>query len=70
MTFDAEYSVFKESKTIQRIGIRWGGIAGDGLQATGVLFSKFLNKLGYFSYGFHGTQSTISGGHILYHLEY
>ena len=43
MTFDAEYSVFKDHTKFQRIGIRWGGIAGDGLQATGVLFSKFLN---------------------------
>lgn len=75
MAFDSEYSVFKGANDlndfpIQRIGIRWGGIAGDGLQATGVLFSKFLNKLGFFSYGFPGTQSTIRGGHIWFHTEF
>ena len=69
MTFNSEFSVFKDNP-ISRIGIRWGGIAGDGLQATGVLFSKYLNKLGYFSYGFPGTQSTIRGGHIWYHVEF
>ena len=70
MTFDSEFSVFKEKKSIDRIAVRWGGIAGDGLQATGVLFSKYLNKLGYFSFGFPGTQSTIRGGHIWYHIEF
>lgn len=71
MTFDSTFSVFKIiPSNIERIGIRWGGIAGDGLQATGVLFSKYLNKLGYFSIGFPGTQSTIRGGHIWYHTEF
>ncbi len=72
MTFDSEYSVFKgeENSQIERIGIRWGGIAGDGLQATGILLSKFLNKIGFFSFGFPGTQSTIRGGHIWFHTEF
>ena len=70
MAFDSEFSVFKDNNSIQRLGIRWGGIAGDGVQAMGVLFSKYLNKLGYFSFGFPGTQSTIRGGHIWYHTEF
>ena len=70
MAFDSEFSVFKDNNSIQRLGIRWGGIAGDGVQAMGVLFSRYLNKLGYFSFGFPGTQSTIRGGHIWYHTEF
>ena len=69
-TFDSENAVFKDSTTFNRIGIRFGGEAGSGLQSIGVLLSKLLNKLGYFSYGFPGTQSTIRGGHIWYHLEF
>ncbi|MFV2016462.1 MAG: 2-oxoacid:acceptor oxidoreductase family protein, partial [Candidatus Heimdallarchaeota archaeon] len=51
------------------IGIRWGGIAGDGLQSMGISLAKYFNKLGFFSIGFPGTQSTIRGGHIWFHLE-
>lgn len=63
-------SIFKSKDKIHRIALRWGGIAGDGLQSTGVLFSKYLNQLGYFSYSFPGTQSTIRGGHVWMQTEF
>lgn len=63
MNFDVNESVF-DYKTIDRLGIRWGGVAGDGLQSVGLSLAKYLIKVGYFSFGFPGTQSTIRGGHI------
>ncbi len=52
-----------------RIGMRWGGAAGDGLQSTGLLLQKYFNRLGYHVQGFPGTQSTIRGGHVWQHVE-
>jgi len=49
--------------------MRWGGIAGDGLQSTGLLLQKYFNKLGFFVQGTPGTQSTIRGGHVWQHVE-
>ena len=74
LKFNSIESVFANSNNtmniINRIGIRWAGIAGDGLQSMGIMFAKYLNQLGYFAIGFPGTQSTIRGGHIWYHLEF
>ncbi len=60
----------RQKETFSRFAIRWGGAAGDGLQSTGLLFQKFLNKIGYFVFGFAGTQSTIRGGHVWQHVEF
>lgn len=58
------------SKPVERFAMRWGGAAGDGLQSTGLLISKYFNKLGYCVHGIPGNQSAIRGGHIWYHLEF
>ncbi len=58
------------SKPVERFSMRWGGAAGDGLQSTGLLISKYFNKLGYCVHGVPGNQSAIRGGHIWYHLEF
>jgi Pyruvate/2-oxoacid:ferredoxin oxidoreductase gamma subunit len=53
-----------------RFALRLGGAAGDGLQLSGLLFQRFLNRLGYYVFGFPGTQSTIRGGHVWQHVEF
>ncbi|MFW9853939.1 MAG: 2-oxoacid:acceptor oxidoreductase subunit alpha [Candidatus Thorarchaeota archaeon] len=53
-----------------RFALRLGGAAGDGLQLAGLLFQRFLNRLGYYVFGFPGTQSTIRGGHVWQHVEF
>ncbi|MCY3410684.1 MAG: 2-oxoacid:acceptor oxidoreductase subunit alpha [Candidatus Heimdallarchaeota archaeon] len=63
-------SEFHVSQKIKRFSMRWGGQAGDGLQSTGNLIQKYLNRLGYHLYGFPGTQSTIRGGHVWQHIEF
>lgn len=55
---------------ISRFSMRWGGAAGDGLQSTGNLLQRYLNRLGYYVQGFPGTQSTIRGGHVWQHVEF
>ncbi len=60
----------KSDNLVSRFALRWGGAAGDGLQSTGLLFQKFLNKIGYFVLGFAGTQSSIRGGHVWQHVEF
>ncbi len=57
-------------RPVERFAVRWGGAAGDGLQSTGLLVSKYFNKLGYHIHGVPGNQSAIRGGHIWYHLEF
>jgi 2-oxoglutarate ferredoxin oxidoreductase subunit alpha len=59
----------QEITSNNRLSIRWGGSAGDGLQSTGIVFQKYLNRLGYYVEGFPGTQSTIRGGHVWQHVE-
>ncbi len=54
---------------LQRFGLRIAGAAGDGLQSTGLLIQKYLNRLGYYVIGHPGTQSTIRGGHVWQHVE-
>ncbi|MHA2099505.1 MAG: 2-oxoacid:acceptor oxidoreductase family protein, partial [Candidatus Kariarchaeaceae archaeon] len=58
------------TKGIPRFGLRIGGAAGDGLQSTGLLIQKYLNRLGYYTLGHPGTQSTIRGGHVWHHVEF
>lgn len=53
-----------------RFALRLGGAAGDGLQLAGLLFQRFFNRLGYYVFGFPGTQSTIRGGHVWQHVEF
>ncbi|MHA2251153.1 MAG: 2-oxoacid:acceptor oxidoreductase subunit alpha [Candidatus Kariarchaeaceae archaeon] len=59
----------KISESKSRFAMRWGGVAGDGLQSTGLLIQKYFNRLGYYVHGFPGTQSTIRGGHVWQHIE-
>ena len=59
-----------ESHENFRLALRWGGVAGDGLQSTTLLFGKYLSRLNYFINIFPGTQSTIRGGHVWTHLEF
>lgn len=54
---------------MDKIAIRYGGAAGDGLQSTGLHFGKYINSLGYYFNGVPGNQSAIRGGHIWYHME-
>ncbi len=56
-------------KPLERLAIRWGGAAGDGLQSTGLLIAKYFNSQGYSVHGVPGNQSSIRGGHIWYHIE-
>jgi 2-oxoglutarate ferredoxin oxidoreductase subunit alpha len=65
----AEPVLNHSKRSYGRLSLRWGGSAGDGLQSTGILFQKYLNRLGFFSEGFPGTQSTIRGGHVWQHVE-
>lgn len=65
----ANFEPTSSLKITHRISMRWGGIAGDGLQSTGRLFQKYLNRIGYHVFGFPGTQSTIRGGHVWQHIE-
>lgn len=59
----------KEAK-LTRLSIRLGGFAGDGLQSTGNLIQKYLNRLGFFVRGFPGTQSTIRGGYVWQQVDF
>ncbi len=59
----------ESGKPLKRFAMKWGGAAGDGLQSTGLLITKYFNTLGYSVHGYPGNQSAIRGGHIWYHIE-
>ncbi len=40
-----------------------GGQQGEGIESTGEIFSKALNRLGYYLYGYRHFSSRIKGGH-------
>lgn len=48
---------------LKRISWKVGGQQGEGIERTGEIFSKTLNRQGYFLYGYRQFSSRIKGGH-------
>lgn len=48
---------------VQQIAWKVGGQQGEGIESTGEIFAKTLNRLGYHLYGYRHFSSRIKGGH-------
>lgn len=48
---------------VQQISWKVGGQQGEGIESTGEIFAKTLNRLGYHLYGYRHFSSRIKGGH-------
>lgn len=48
---------------VQQVSWKVGGQQGEGIESTGEIFAKTLNRLGYHLYGYRHFSSRIKGGH-------
>jgi 2-oxoglutarate ferredoxin oxidoreductase subunit alpha len=48
---------------VQQVAWKVGGQQGEGIESTGEIFAKTLNRLGYHLYGYRHFSSRIKGGH-------
>jgi len=48
---------------INQLSWKVGGQQGEGIESTGEIFAKALNRLGYYLYGYRHFSSRIKGGH-------
>ena len=48
---------------VQQLAWKVGGQQGEGIESTGEIFAKTLNRLGYHLYGYRHFSSRIKGGH-------
>lgn len=55
----------KKGADFMKKDLSWkvGGQQGEGIESTGEIFSKTLNRLGYYLYGYRHFSSRIKGGH-------